>query len=260
MWEHPDGMGGRLGDANVARLRGQGFAPLTTEHALALFDMAVRSDEPIALPVSVNTTALAARRDSLPGMLHGLVPTAARQRRAGDRSGAGSSDALARRLRGRSAAEQDRVLLDLVQSQVAVVLGHGSAGVIDPGRAFKDLGFDSLTAVDLRNRLNSATALTLPASLVFDHPTIEGLAGYLRDQLNQDSGEGEFGLSDLEKFEAAVLSMAQDGALRKQVRSRVKAMVARLEEDLGGDGTENEDIDSASLDSMFEIIDRELEG
>ena len=125
MWEHPDGMGAASATRTWPACADRASRRWTTEHALALFDMAVRSDEPIALPVSVNTTALAARRDSLPGMLHGLVPTAARQRRAGDRSGAGSSDALARRLRGRSAAEQDRVLLDLVQSQVAAVLGHG---------------------------------------------------------------------------------------------------------------------------------------
>ncbi|MFJ5222665.1 SDR family NAD(P)-dependent oxidoreductase [Streptomyces sp. NPDC088400] len=261
MWEHADGMGGRLGDTDIARLRGQGFAPLATEHALALFDTAVRSDEPVALPVSVNTSALAARRDSLPGVLHGLVPPAVRQRRAGSRDGAGSPDALARRLRGRTTAEQDRVLLDLVQSQVAAVLGHGSAGAVDPGRAFKDLGFDSLTAVDLRNRLGGATALTLPATLIFDHPTIIGLAGYLRDEFNRASGDGEAGLGDLEKLEAAVFAMAQDDALRQQIRSRVKAMAARLEENLGGgDGAENDDIDSASLDSMFDIIDRELEG
>ncbi|MFJ1751299.1 SDR family NAD(P)-dependent oxidoreductase, partial [Streptomyces sp. NPDC088116] len=261
MWEHADGMGGRLGDTDIARLRGQGFAPLATEHALALFDAAVRSDEPVALPVSVNTSALAARRDSLPGVLHGLVPPAVRQRRAGSRDGAGSPDALARRLRGRTTAEQDRVLLDLVQSQVAAVLGHGSAGAVDPGRAFKDLGFDSLTAVDLRNRLGGATALPLPATLIFDHPTIVGLAGYLRDEFNRASGDGEAGLGDLEKLEAAVFAMAQDDALRQQVRSRVKAMAARLEEVLGGGaGAENDDIDSASLDSMFDIIDRELEG
>ncbi|MEU1807091.1 SDR family NAD(P)-dependent oxidoreductase, partial [Streptomyces sp. NPDC019937] len=180
MWEHADGMGGRLGEANIARLRGQGFPPLSTQDALALFDLALRTDEPLALPVALRTTALAARRDSLPTPLHGLLPAARRRRTAGQGT---DVNGLARRLSGLSEAERDRVLLHVVQSEVAAVLGHASAGAVDPGRAFKDLGFDSLTAVDLRNRLNSATALTLPATLVFDHPSPTALAAYLRERL-----------------------------------------------------------------------------
>ncbi|MFJ1751221.1 type I polyketide synthase, partial [Streptomyces sp. NPDC088116] len=180
MWGHADGMGGRLSDPDIARMRRQGFPPLPTQDALALFDMALRIDEPLALPVALRTTALAARREGLPGVLHGLLPVAHRRRTAG--RGADVSG-LARRLRGMSAAERDRVLLDVVQSEVAAVLGHASAGAVDPGRAFKDLGFDSLTAVDLRNRLGGATALTLPATLVFDHPSPTALATFLREQL-----------------------------------------------------------------------------
>ncbi|WP_420719472.1 SDR family NAD(P)-dependent oxidoreductase, partial [Streptomyces sp. RTd22] len=188
MWEHADGMGGRLGEANIARLRGQGFPPLSTQDALALFDLALRTGEPLALPVALRTTALAARRDSLPTPLHGLLPAARRRRTAGQGT---DVNGLARRLSGLSGAERDRVLLHVVQSEVAAVLGHASAGAVDPVRAFKDLGFDSLTAVDLRNRLNDATALTLPATLVFDHPSPTALAAYLRERLLGETPAGQ---------------------------------------------------------------------
>ncbi|MFI0858541.1 type I polyketide synthase, partial [Streptomyces sp. NPDC021098] len=183
MWEQAEGMGGRLSEADIDRLRRQGFPPLSTEEGLALLDVALQVNEPVALPVALRTASLAGFRDSLPGVLQVLVPATPQQRRTAGRSATGSGSALARRLRRLSADEQERMLLDVVQTSVAGVLGHASAAAVDPTRAFKDLGFDSLTAVDLRNRLNGATALPLPATMVFDHPTPASLAGYLREQL-----------------------------------------------------------------------------
>jgi hypothetical protein len=134
---------------------------------------------------------------------------------------------------------------------------------VDASRAFKELGFDSLTAVDLRNRLMNVTGLQLPATLIFDHPTVADLAAYLRTEYDRTEGGAAPGLSDLDRLEAAVLAMAeQDEAVRKELRDRLRAMTARLDDAMNTAGTEqdNDDIDSASLDSMFAIIDRELEG
>ncbi|MFJ5222667.1 type I polyketide synthase [Streptomyces sp. NPDC088400] len=182
MWEQSEGMGGRLSEADVSRLSRQGFPPLSTEEGLELLDTALQINEPVALPVALRTAPMAGHRDSLPAVLHALVPAGTQQRRTAGQSSTGDGGALARRLQGLPPVEQDRVLLDLVQTTVAGVLGHASAAAVDPTRAFKDLGFDSLTAVDLRNRLNSATALNLPATIIFDHPTPVALAGYLRTQ------------------------------------------------------------------------------
>ncbi|MEV8434545.1 type I polyketide synthase [Streptomyces chartreusis] len=183
MWANADGMGGTLGEAELERMARQGFPALETSEGLALLDAALLVNEPVAVPVALRTPALAAVRDSLPGILQGLVPAADRRRRAVGQVGAAAASGLARKLAGLQPAEQERQLLDLVQAQVAAVLGHASAGSIDTSRAFKDLGFDSLTAVDLRNRLGSATGVTLPATLVFDHPTPSALAGFLKAQL-----------------------------------------------------------------------------
>ncbi|MER6094236.1 SDR family NAD(P)-dependent oxidoreductase, partial [Streptomyces bluensis] len=190
MWEHTAGMGGRLTDADVARMRRLGYPALATDDALALLDDALRTGEPALVPAALDTAALAARGDALPAVLHGLVP-ASRRRRAAHRTPGGADVPLAARLRGLPRAEQDRALLDLVQTQVAAVLGHVDAAAVDPERAFKDLGFDSLTAVDLRNHLGTATGLRLPATLVFDHPSPSALAAFVHRELLGEDPAGE---------------------------------------------------------------------
>ncbi|MGW7825281.1 SDR family NAD(P)-dependent oxidoreductase, partial [Streptomyces puniciscabiei] len=186
MWEHAAGMGGRLTDADAARMRRLGYPALATDDALALLDDALRTGDATLVPAALDTAALAARGDALPAVLHGLVPTA-RRRRSAHRTAGGAEVPLAARLRGLPRAEQDRLLLDLVQTQVAAVLGHADAAAVDPSRAFKDIGFDSLTAVDLRNHLGTATGLRLPATLVFDHPSPAALAAFVhRELLGED--------------------------------------------------------------------------
>ncbi|MEV0643535.1 SDR family NAD(P)-dependent oxidoreductase, partial [Streptomyces sp. NPDC050619] len=181
MWATADGMGGSLGDGELERLARQGFPALETGEGLALLDAALVVNEPVAVPVALRMSALSAVSDSLPGILRGLVPASNHRRRAvGQVAGDGE---LASRLAGLTPAEQRRVLLELVQAQVATALGHASAASVDTSRAFKDLGFDSLTAVDLRNRLRTATGIALPTTLVFDHPNPNSLTDYLLEQV-----------------------------------------------------------------------------
>jgi mycoketide-CoA synthase len=104
-------------------------------------------------------------------------------------AGSGPGDGLGQRLAGLSRPEQDRILIDLVRGEVAAALGHASGDAVEPDRAFKDLGFDSVIAVELRNRLNTATGLKLPSTLVFDYPSASAVAGYVRTAVLGPSGE-----------------------------------------------------------------------
>ncbi|MYU19009.1 KR domain-containing protein, partial [Streptomyces sp. SID8361] len=184
-WAERSGMTGHLDDEDVRRMRRGGIAPLTSEEGLALFDASGTMTQPVLLPMRLDLPALRAQAASgtaVPALLRDLLSVSARRTVIPLGDGAGESE-LWRRLAPLSADEQDEVLLNLVCTHVAEVLGHAGAESIEVGRAFKELGFDSLTAVELRNRLNTATGLRLPATLVFDYPTPVVIARHLRAEL-----------------------------------------------------------------------------
>ncbi|QLH19423.1 type I polyketide synthase [Streptomyces sp. Rer75] len=258
MWEQAEGMGGRLSEADIARLRRQGFPPLSTQDALALLDAALQVNEPVTLPMGLRTSALAGRRDTLPSVLRDLAPATEQRRSVGHATAAGEAGA-AHRLKELSPAERDRMLLDMVQTSVAAVLGHASPASIDPTRAFNDLGFDSLTAVDLRNRLSSATALQLPATLVFDHPTVLSLRDYLRAELvPEDDGGAGFLFGELEKLQSTLAeTVPTDEAIRAEVGAKLQKLLAVWAESDGGPKTRagTEEIDDATDDELFSLVD-----
>ncbi|WP_420717658.1 beta-ketoacyl reductase, partial [Streptomyces sp. XY152] len=156
-----------LSETDHRRITRSGMPPLTPALGTELMDAALAGDEPVVLPVRLDLAALRAEEE-VPALLRGLVRVRARRSVAG---GSVAGAGLVQRLEGLGRDERREVLLDLVRGQIAVVLGHAGAQTVDPGRAFQDLGFDSLTAVELRNRLGKATGLRLPATVVFDYPT-----------------------------------------------------------------------------------------
>ncbi|TDC42203.1 KR domain-containing protein, partial [Micromonospora sp. KC207] len=166
MWADATGMTGDLDEAELARLERIGVGAISAQLGLDLYDRAQQMADALIVPVRLDVAAL--RRQAGAGMLNpllrALVKAPARRADAGGRS-------LAHRLAAVPREDWERVALDLVRAQVATVLGHTSPEAIDPGRAFKELGFDSLAAVEVRNRLTQATGLRLPSTLVFDHPT-----------------------------------------------------------------------------------------
>ncbi len=175
-------MTGHLSEAELARMRRRGMAPIGDAQGLELFDAAIQSGEPLSLATPLELSALRARARAgeLPALFAGLVRTPTRRR--------GAASSLAQRLANTPTAEREAMVLELVRGEAATVLGHPSPAAIEPTRAFKELGFDSLAAVELRNRLKAATGLRLPSTLVFDHPSVAAVASYLREQVGDGAG------------------------------------------------------------------------
>ncbi|MGW7081862.1 type I polyketide synthase, partial [Streptomyces sp. NPDC054866] len=157
-----------------------GTRPLETDHALHLFDTALAAPQPYQVCLPLNPNALRTT-ETTPALLRDLAPHPTRRTAATDSPT--TAGALAQELTALPETDRHRRLLDLVRSNVAAVLGHHSPEAIDAQRPFKDLGFDSLTAVELRNRLTGTTSLRLPATLIFDHPTPQALTTHLLNQL-----------------------------------------------------------------------------
>nr|ATY46587.1 polyketide synthase [Micromonospora sp. HK160111] len=181
MWARRSAMTAGLDDATLRRNRRDGMRPLDTSEGLAVLDAALDAADPAFVGARLDLAGLrgAEAETAVPPMLRGLVQ---RRRRAQAATGA-DADSLTARLRPLPAAEQIRALTDLVRVEAAAVLGHPSAEAVDPERAFKDAGFDSLTAVELRNRLVGRTGLRLTPTLVFDYPAPVSLAAHLRATL-----------------------------------------------------------------------------
>ncbi len=181
LWERASGLSGAMGASGQDRLSRGGFSALTDAEGLALFDAALTTGDDLLLPVRVTLSALRAADGTVPRLWRGLVRTSGRRRATA------ADEAAVAGLAGRLAAlpEDERLpeVLEIVRAYVAAVLGYGSPSEVDASRAFKELGFDSLTAVEFRNQLSAATGLRLPATLVFDYPTSAVLTDFLCGEL-----------------------------------------------------------------------------
>jgi acyl transferase domain-containing protein len=175
LWAGESGMAAGLDQADVARMGRMGIAGLSDDQAFALFDRALGNARAVSAAVRFERAALRAqaRAGALPALLARVTP-------AGKASA--SPGAFTRRLREAPEGIRSRLAEDFVRAEVASVLGHASAEAVGPDEAFKDLGFDSLAAVELRNRLSTAFGRRLAASIVFDYPTITALSAYLLAQ------------------------------------------------------------------------------
>jgi polyketide synthase 12 len=188
LWEQASGMTGHLQTADLARLNRDGILAMPVDDALRLFDEALVVDEPFLVPARIDRAALRTKSaaGTLPPMFNDLISGPARRQVGDSLAAAQSRSALTARLSGLPTEDQHAVLLGLVRSHMATVLGLPTPEAIAADLAFSDHGFDSLTAVELRNRLKAATGLTLSPTLIFDYPNPSALAEYFRTQLGNE--------------------------------------------------------------------------
>ncbi|WP_435866699.1 SDR family NAD(P)-dependent oxidoreductase, partial [Streptomyces yokosukanensis] len=182
LWEQSDGLTAHLSAVDQARMSRGGVLALTQAEGLRIFDTGLHMGQALLVPIKLDLKTLrgqATADGGVPHLLRGLVRAGRRTARAA----AGDSSALVRRLAGLSPDEQESVLLSVVQAEAGAVLGFTSPDLAQGAKRFSDIGFDSLTAVELRNRLSAATGVKLPATLIFDYPTPQALARYLREEL-----------------------------------------------------------------------------
>jgi acyl transferase domain-containing protein/acyl carrier protein len=260
-WAQTSGMTGELTESERVLFERQGILPLADEQGLELFDLALDTGEPLLLPMRLDTSALRAQAKvgMLPAVLRGLIRMPAR--RAADGQGS-----LAAKLAESPESDWEQIVSELVRSHVAGVLGHASADAIDPERPFKEAGFDSLAAVELRNRLGQATGLKLPSTLVFDYPTPAAVATLVRSKVTAGNTAKPAFDEQLERLEAMLAAIAGDDQARRRADARLRLFNARARSLLTGaaDGVaEGEqdaaaDLESVSDDELFEIIEKEF--
>jgi acyl transferase domain-containing protein/NADPH:quinone reductase-like Zn-dependent oxidoreductase/NADP-dependent 3-hydroxy acid dehydrogenase YdfG/acyl carrier protein len=253
LWSRATGMTGRMSDVDAERAGRTGVRPVGADEGLALFDIALATDHAVTFPLPLDTSALraAAADGSLAPVLRELAPAPP----AGDRT------AAARPLRDLPPADLRGHLLDLVRDTTAVVLGRQGGPPIDPGQPFKELGLDSLTAVELRNRIGAATGLRLPATVVFDHPTAAELADALSARLTPDTTTDP-ALAELDRLEAALAISAVDDRTRAVITDRLTALLWKWQGDVGvtapGSVPDGPTDDLTSDESLFRALDEEL--
>ena len=195
LWQTKTGLGGGVTDADLGRLKSMGMPALPTDEGLALFDEAITLDEPMLMPIRVDAEARGDAPGDAPTLLKDVFAAAkpavkkpVRATAAATAAPAVSSESLEDRLAPLSEAERERAVLDVIRAQVAAV-SHDDPESIDVSKGFTELGLDSLAAIDLRNRLQKATGLRLPATMMFDYPNPIELAEFLLEELDIPEAE-----------------------------------------------------------------------
>ncbi|MGW3014366.1 type I polyketide synthase, partial [Streptomyces sp. NPDC001219] len=269
LWD-PDEIGGGinagLGESGHKRYAREGFRHIPVQEGLRLLDAALMESAAQLVALPLDLAALRAH-GRVPAALRDLVPVPGRRGAAHGTdatAGAPGRVSLEERLAPLPDEEREQVVLDLVRGEIAAALGHSGAHQVAADRAFRDLGFDSLTAVDLRNRLTAASGLRLPSTLVFDHPNPEVLAAHLLGRLHLDDAPGgTSALAELDRLEATLLGAdaPDDEETRSAVATRLKALLARI---AATDAPEAdaadvaESIEAATTDDLLAFIDTQL--
>ncbi|MGN9788879.1 type I polyketide synthase [Nonomuraea sp. ZG12] len=262
LWADASAMTGHLSADDRQRAGRSVMTEITADDGLALLDLALTRDEALLVPARLNVAVLRgqAARGERPAavwrLLAGNLP-----RSASAAGGAEAGRLLRQQLNALVESDRDRILLNLVRTHAAAVLGHSSADAVGAGRAFKDLGFDSLTALELRNRLNAATGLKLPATLAFDYPTPVVLSDFIKKEIGYDQvSAGSAALDEISKLEKLVKGVPSGDGARTALAARVKALLLTLESDhdATADDAADNDLKAATAENIFDLLDNEL--
>ncbi|NKE56154.1 SDR family NAD(P)-dependent oxidoreductase [Lentzea sp. PSKA42] len=233
------------------QLRRHGVLPMDPELALTALVQAVSDGETVLTVTNTDWARFAPGfTASRPSPLFSAIPEVAAAL-SSEADASGAEIALQEKLAGLSEADRSRVLLDLVRFEAAAVLGYSGVESIHAEKAFRDQGFDSLTAVEMRDRLKAATGLPVPSALVFDHPTPRLVAEHLLAGLSS-SADGSV-LAELARFETALVSSSADD--HDAIRDRLEKLLGRLKKPVS---TSDEDIRNVSVEDLLNIIDDEL--
>ncbi|MCS0639894.1 SDR family NAD(P)-dependent oxidoreductase, partial [Streptomyces sp. LP05-1] len=277
--------GGMVADTgDEERLRQRGLTVLRPDRAIAALHGALSDGDGTVTVADVDWERFivpftlsrpSALLSDLPEVRAALATgTAGRAGTAGHTGQAAEASALREKLSGLSGGEQERLLVDVVCAHAAAVLGHSGSSAVEPDLPFRDLGFDSLTAVELRNLLTADTGLALPATLVFDHPTPEAIARQLWSELVGEAGSSEVSVfSELDRLEAVISTAAAEETVRSGVRRRLRELLSLLNStgeqsrsgdpgDRGEDGRAPSDarrLADATVEDIFDLIDKDLE-
>ncbi|MET8102009.1 SDR family NAD(P)-dependent oxidoreductase [Streptomyces sp. NPDC005236] len=264
-WAERSDMSADISEADVERLQRRGVRPLSSQEGLALFDAAISADEPVLVPALLN---LAAGTSQAGQTASPLLRTLARNSAGGPAGSEAADVPLEQRLRSLPADEAQSVLLDAVRTQTALVLGHADTGRVGPAVTFKTLGIDSLTALELRNKLAAVTGLKLPATLVFDHPTPTAVAQFLGTRITPDSGAPQQSPADHLVKEIEQLGARLEDAFRtlaEQDRATISTLLGELQgrvrSTAGDDGPPVAIVDrigAASAGELLALLDKEL--
>jgi polyene macrolide polyketide synthase len=259
LWAQASGITGQLSTQDLERLTGNGFAALSTDEGMSMFDASLTSWDPCPLAVKFDMRQLRAhaRDGDLPPVFQGLIGST---RRRTSTSHKDSSGKLRQRLAAASPLEGRQILLDLVRSHAATVLRFDSSDDVPADRPFHDIGFDSLTAVELRNHLNRLTGLRLSSTVVFDHPTPSALADRIGTEMLPEESNALPLDDELDQLEARLNEISPDAENRDRIAKRLETLLWKWNGPQTPDGEvmAKDALDSATDEEMFALIDNEL--
>lgn len=257
LWADGSGMAGDLTDADLRRLARAGLPPLSTEEALSLFDLAVGGQNAVVSVARLDLATLRSQDGPRPAVLRDLVPERVVRAHASTLAVAGVSKNMHSALIELSDTDRATALHDLVVAETANVLGYGDPDEVAPDRGFSELGFDSLTSVELRNRLGTATGLRLPSTMVFDHPSPDSIATYLYTLFHKPSGPSL--MEELDRLATLITKSAGVEIGSAAPRLRELAMLAETTATsppprASADELSDDDLDTASDEELFAML------